>query len=38
MCELFNRPIEVYSYAVEPINIFHGEYSDDSPPIRLRHV
>lgn len=35
--EMFNRPIEVYHYGTEPINIFHGNHSSDSEPIRLSY-
>eukprot|EP00252_Welwitschia_mirabilis_P009594 TRINITY_DN2224_c0_g2_i1.p1 TRINITY_DN2224_c0_g2~~TRINITY_DN2224_c0_g2_i1.p1 ORF type:complete len:518 (-),score=108.09 TRINITY_DN2224_c0_g2_i1:167-1720(-) len=35
MSEMYNRPIHIYSYSTEPINIFHGSYSTDFPPIRL---
>ncbi|ESW04456.1 hypothetical protein PHAVU_011G096000 [Phaseolus vulgaris] len=35
MCEMYNRPIHIYSYSIEPINIFHGSYNTDTPPIRL---
>lgn len=41
LSEMYNRPIEVYSYSAEPINTFHGEQRTDNPPIRLsyhRHV
>lgn len=34
-CELYNRPILVYSYGTEPINTFQGTYATDTPPIRL---
>ncbi|KAJ0973390.1 hypothetical protein J5N97_021349 [Dioscorea zingiberensis] len=33
--EMYNRPIHIYSYSTEPINIFHGNYTTDTPPIRL---
>lgn len=36
MSEMFNRPIEVYHYSSEPINIFQGPKSD-SEPIRLSY-
>ncbi|KAB1226773.1 OTU domain-containing protein 5 [Morella rubra] len=37
LCEMYNRPIHIYSYSTEPINIFHGNYDTDSPPIRLSY-
>ncbi|XP_061343831.1 OVARIAN TUMOR DOMAIN-containing deubiquitinating enzyme 6-like isoform X2 [Gastrolobium bilobum] len=37
MCEMYNRPIHMYSYTTEPINIFHGSYNTDTPPIRLSY-
>lgn len=37
MSEIYNRPIHIYSYSTEPINIFHGSYGTDSPPIRLSY-
>ncbi|WVZ03888.1 hypothetical protein V8G54_024694 [Vigna mungo] len=37
MCEMYNRPIHIYSYSIEPINIFHGSYNTDTPPIRLSY-
>ncbi|XP_050438980.1 OTU domain-containing protein 5-B-like isoform X2 [Adelges cooleyi] len=39
MSELYNRPIEVYCYGIEPINIFHGTNTSESsnPPIRLSY-
>lgn len=36
MSEMFNRPIEVYHYSNEPINIFQGPKSE-SEPIRLSY-
>lgn len=36
MSEMFNRPIEVYHYSSEPINIFQGPTSDNEP-IRLSY-
>ncbi|XP_067144265.1 OTU domain-containing protein 5-B isoform X1 [Centruroides vittatus] len=36
LSEMFNRPIEVYHYSIEPINIFHGEFTDNAP-IRLSY-
>lgn len=35
LAEMYNRPIHIYSYSTEPINIFHGSYNTDTPPIRL---
>ncbi|KAG9459028.1 hypothetical protein H6P81_003536 [Aristolochia fimbriata] len=35
LSEMYNRPIHIYSYSTEPINIFHGSYNTDTPPIRL---
>jgi OTU domain-containing protein 5 len=35
LSEMYNRPIHIYSYGTEPINIFHGSYNTDTPPIRL---
>jgi OTU domain-containing protein 5 len=36
--EIFNRPVHVYSYSADPINIFHGNYdTKDNPPIRLSY-
>ncbi|CAN1251971.1 OVARIAN TUMOR DOMAIN-containing deubiquitinating enzyme 6 [Linum perenne] len=32
MSEMYNRPIHIYSYSTEPINIFHGNYNTDTPP------
>eukprot|EP00262_Sarcandra_glabra_P016030 TRINITY_DN5079_c0_g1_i2.p1 TRINITY_DN5079_c0_g1~~TRINITY_DN5079_c0_g1_i2.p1 ORF type:complete len:523 (-),score=112.25 TRINITY_DN5079_c0_g1_i2:206-1774(-) len=37
LSEMYNRPIHIYSYSTEPINIFHGSYDTDSPPIRLSY-
>jgi OTU domain-containing protein 5 len=37
MAEIYNRPIHIYSYSTEPINIFHGSYETDLPPIRLSY-
>lgn len=36
MSEMFNRPIEVYHYSSEPINIFQGPTSENEP-IRLSY-
>lgn len=35
--EMYNRPIHIYSYSTEPINIFQGSYDTDVPPIRLSY-
>jgi len=37
MSELYNRPIEVYQYSMEPMNTFHGAYKTDNDPIRLSY-
>ncbi|GAB4859803.1 OVARIAN TUMOR DOMAIN-containing deubiquitinating enzyme 6 [Ancistrocladus abbreviatus] len=37
LSEMYNRPIHIYSYSTEPINIFHGSYNTDLPPIRLSY-
>ncbi|XP_043703148.1 OVARIAN TUMOR DOMAIN-containing deubiquitinating enzyme 6-like isoform X2 [Telopea speciosissima] len=37
LSEMYNRPIHIYSYSTEPINIFHGSYNTDSPPIHLSY-
>jgi len=37
LAEMYNRPIHIYSYSTEPINIFHGSYNTDTPPIRLSY-
>ncbi|XP_056683968.1 OVARIAN TUMOR DOMAIN-containing deubiquitinating enzyme 6 isoform X1 [Spinacia oleracea] len=37
LSEMYNRPIHIYSYSTEPINIFHGNYDSDVPPIRLSY-
>ncbi|POO01278.1 OTU domain-containing protein 5/Otubain-like deubiquitinase [Trema orientale] len=37
LSEMYNRPIHIYSYGTEPINIFHGNYNTDTPPIRLSY-
>lgn len=36
MSEMFNRPIEVYHYSSEPINIFQGSKKENEP-IRLSY-
>ncbi|KAG8237654.1 hypothetical protein J437_LFUL017649 [Ladona fulva] len=37
LSEMFNRAIEVFSYGIEPINIFHGLSKPDNEPIRLSY-
>ncbi|CAE6015640.1 unnamed protein product [Arabidopsis arenosa] len=37
LAEMYNRPIHIYSYSTEPINMFQGNYSTDIPPIRLSY-
>ncbi|KAL3828590.1 hypothetical protein ACJIZ3_017392 [Penstemon smallii] len=37
LSEMYNRPIHIYSYSTEPINIFQGSYDTDTPPIRLSY-
>ncbi|KAJ7981197.1 OTU domain-containing protein 5-like [Quillaja saponaria] len=37
LSEMYNRPIHIYSYSTEPINIFHGSYNTDTPPVRLSY-
>ncbi|VVC42166.1 Hypothetical protein CINCED_3A020686 [Cinara cedri] len=39
MSELYNRPVEVYCYDIEPINICNKAHiaDDSSPPIRLAY-
>lgn len=37
MTELFNRPVEVYQYSLEPMNTFDTAYKTDNPPIRLSY-
>jgi len=38
IAEIFNRPVEVFSYGqTEPINIFHNSYTTDNPAIRLSY-
>ncbi|KAK4472369.1 hypothetical protein MN116_003629 [Schistosoma mekongi] len=36
IAELYNRPVEIYHSSVEPINVFHAEYSKEFP-IRLSY-
>ena len=35
LAEMYSRPIHIYSYSSEPINIFPQSVSDISPPIKL---
>nr|XP_029118364.1 OTU domain-containing protein 5-B-like [Elaeis guineensis] len=35
--EMYDRPIHVYSYSTEPINIFQGSYNTYMPPILLSY-
>ncbi|GMJ10683.1 otubain-like deubiquitinase 1 [Hibiscus trionum] len=37
LSEMYNRPIHIYSYSIEPINIFHGSYNTETPPVRLSY-
>ncbi|GMY15780.1 OTU domain-containing protein 5-B [Fagus crenata] len=37
LSEMYNRPIHIYSYSTEPINIFQRSYNTDTPPIRLSY-
>ncbi|CAH1784110.1 unnamed protein product [Owenia fusiformis] len=37
LSEVYNRPIEVYQYSLEPINTFHGAYKTENAPIRLSY-
>ncbi|XP_065314191.1 uncharacterized protein LOC135923397 isoform X2 [Gordionus sp. m RMFG-2023] len=37
MAEMYNRPMEVYEYCLEPINIFHGYNESTNEPIRLSY-
>ncbi|CAE1306993.1 OTUD5 [Acanthosepion pharaonis] len=37
LCELYNRPIEVYQYSIDPINTFHSAYKTDNEPIRISY-
>ncbi|KER31041.1 hypothetical protein T265_02606 [Opisthorchis viverrini] len=36
IAELYNRPVEIYYDSVEPINVFHADYSKEFP-IRLSY-
>ncbi|XP_060079189.1 OTU domain-containing protein 5-like [Ylistrum balloti] len=35
--EVFNRPIEVYQYSIEPINTFSCTYKTENEPIRISY-
>ncbi|KAG8362834.1 hypothetical protein BUALT_BualtUnG0032700 [Buddleja alternifolia] len=39
LSEMYNRPIHIYlySYSLEPINVFHGSYNTDTPPIQISY-
>jgi OTU domain-containing protein 5 len=37
IAEIYNRPIEVYEYSVEPKNTFQGVFQTDNEPIRLSY-
>ncbi|CAI5463675.1 unnamed protein product [Closterium sp. Yama58-4] len=37
LAELFNRPIHIFCYSTEPINIFQAAYDSSLPPIRLSY-
>ncbi|XP_070559838.1 OTU domain-containing protein 5-like [Ptychodera flava] len=37
LSEMYNRPIEVYSYSLEPMNTFHGNHRTDNEPIRVSY-
>ncbi|XP_051957532.1 OTU domain-containing protein 5b [Xyrauchen texanus] len=37
MAEMYNRPVEVYQYGVEPINTFHGIHENKDEPIRVSY-
>ena len=37
ICEIFNRPIEVYQYSLDPINTFSCSYKTDNEPIRISY-
>jgi len=37
ICELYNRPVEIYVTDENPINLFHEIYKTDNPPIRLSY-
>jgi OTU domain-containing protein 5 len=35
--EIYNRPIEVYEYSIQPKNIFQSGFETDNEPIRLSY-
>ncbi|KAK3101139.1 hypothetical protein FSP39_001235 [Pinctada imbricata] len=35
--EMFNRPVEVYQYSIEPINTFTCSYKTEDEPIRISY-
>ncbi|KAL8620417.1 hypothetical protein ACOMHN_055498 [Nucella lapillus] len=37
MAELFNRPVDVYRYSLDPMNTFQSTYKTDSEPIRISY-
>ncbi|XP_076469586.1 OTU domain-containing protein 5-like isoform X2 [Babylonia areolata] len=37
IAELFNRPVDVYQYSIEPINTFQSTYKTDNEPIRISY-
>ncbi|CAI5520039.1 unnamed protein product [Closterium sp. Naga37s-1] len=37
LAELFNRPIHIFCYSTEPVNIFQTAYDSSLPPIRLSY-
>ncbi|XP_051967518.1 OTU domain-containing protein 5-A-like [Xyrauchen texanus] len=37
MAEMYNRPVEVYQYSVEPINTFHCIHENKDEPIRVSY-
>jgi len=37
ICELYNRPVEIYVTNENPINLFHEIYKTDYAPIRLSY-
>ncbi|XP_052678620.1 OTU domain-containing protein 5-B-like [Crassostrea angulata] len=37
MSEMFNRPIEVYQYSIDPINTFNCPYKTENEPIRISY-
>lgn len=37
IAEIYNRPIEVYEYSIEPRNTFQSAFETDNDPIRLSY-